>query len=360
MALSQAKIKSLRLTAKDQIIRDSKSLYLHVRAGEIGAKVIRGAWLLRTTRDGKTRKATIGHLNTMSVEAARRERDRLTGGGTSLAMTVGEAVEEYRRLVTDKLKSGRQSEGYLTHLTVRMGQRKIASVMRGDLVCLIKEYAKDGGARTADRYLSQLRGVFNLAVESGVIDQSPLLGVSKRITGYVATPRERVLADDEIRELFTWHGPKASLLRFLLLTGLRLNEARKGHREGDRWIVPAEISKNKKSHWVYITHLAAEQLKDDLSVGTSEAAAWVKRQQTTDTPYTPHDCRRSAATLMATNCDPFTVERVLNHTLAGVMAVYNRAEYEQPRIDAAIALEATVISIITKDQKTKETLNVVP
>jgi hypothetical protein len=35
--------------------------------------------------------------------------------------------------------------------------------------------------------------------------------------------------------------------------------------------------------------------------------------------------------------------------LAGVMAVYNRAEYEQPRIDAAIALEATVISIITKD-----------
>lgn len=55
--------------------------------------------------------------------------------------------------------------------------------------------------------------------------------------------------------------------------------------------------------------------------------------------------------------DPFFIERCLNYSMGGVMSIYSRAECEQPRIDAAIALEVAVISIITKDQKTKETLN---
>lgn len=46
------------------------------------------------------------------------------------------------------------------------------------------------------------------------------------------------------------------------------------------------------------------------------------------------------------NIEPFTVERVLNHTLEGVMAVYNRAEYEKERVVAAKTLERVMLGII--------------
>jgi hypothetical protein len=44
--------------------------------------------------------------------------------------------------------------------------------------------------------------------------------------------------------------------------------------------------------------------------------------------------------------EPFIVERVLNHKLEGVMAVYNRAEYEAERIKAALVMEKTIKEII--------------
>jgi integrase len=350
MLLSQAKIKTLRVSIKDQNIRDSKGLYLRVRPGIPGDKITSAAWELRTTKDGKTQKLVLGHLESMSVEAARRERDRLTGAGNNLARDVSDCINEYRRLVTDHQKSGAGSELYLRELDKHIGHRKIASVSRADLTKLIKDWASERGARTADRYLSQIRGIFNLAVEHGVIDQSPLLGVSKRITGYVATKRDRVLSDDEIRQLFNWGDHQnARLLRFLLLTGLRRTEGRKGHKEGDRWIVPASISKNTKAHWVHITPLAAAQLdeKADFSVGTKALSEWLKSRQDCDNHYTAHDTRRTAATRMGgAGVDPFIIERCLNHSMQGVAGIYNRSEYEKQRITAALTLETAIIEVL--------------
>jgi integrase len=44
--------------------------------------------------------------------------------------------------------------------------------------------------------------------------------------------------------------------------------------------------------------------------------------------WTPHDLRRTMATHMADmGVMPHVIEKCLNHKMAGVMAVYNRAEY---------------------------------
>ena len=248
MPLSEQKIRKLRVTEKTQILRDSPGLFLQVWDGDTGAPVRAASWVVRVTRGGKTRKTTVGRWPDMPVERARCERDRLTGVNTDVGVTVQEQVDEYRRLVTDKHKSGDQTEVYLRHFIATHGHRKIATVTRTDLVSMVKAYARDRGERSADRYLSQLRGIFTTAVEDGVIDQSPLLGVTKRITGYTKTNPQRILSDAEIRQLFEWDHVNAALLRFLLLTGLRISEDQKGHRDGDRWIVPAKISKNGREH----------------------------------------------------------------------------------------------------------------
>ena len=48
--------------------------------------------------------------------------------------------------------------------------------------------------------------------------------------------------------------------------------------------------------------------------------------------WTPHDLRRTCATKLAElSTAPHVVEKILNHTLEGVMAVYNRFDYMPER-----------------------------
>lgn len=347
MALTESKLRKARCTGKVQILPDTQCLSLRIPAGAPGKPIGRAAWRCRITRNGKEKKAILGHWPQMNVERARRERDRLTGRNIDLAYTVAEAVDDYRHLVTDDLKSGWQSEVYLRHLVALHGNRRIATMSRSELVTIVKLYSKERGARSADRFLSQLRGVLNLAVDHGLIEVSPLFGVSSRMTGYTPTSRSRTLSYDEICELWTWEHSNSALLRFLLLTGVRISEAQKGHRDGDRWIIPAQYSKNGRSHWVFLTESAKRELETPFEVSPTAVQSWLKRRQSTSDRWTPHDLRRTASTLMNANqVQPFIVERAIGHSLQGLMAVYNHAEYEKERIEAAVILERTVLDIL--------------
>lgn len=155
MALTDAQIKRHIDSGETQTLRDSRALFLRVGGSST-------SWVCRHTRNGKTTKTTLGHYPAMTGNVARRERDRLTGGNADLGMTVAETVDDYRRLVSDKLKSGYQNEVYLCYLSAQFGTRKVATITRANLVQLVTRYGRERGARTADRLLSQLRGYCSL------------------------------------------------------------------------------------------------------------------------------------------------------------------------------------------------------
>ena len=131
---------------------------------------------------------------------------------------------------------------------------------------------------------------------------------------------------------------------------LRIAEARKGCREGDRWIVATEISKNAKAHWVHLSPEAIQQLPLPSCTATN-IQAWLRRlliKLGIEPRFIPHDLRRTAATRMADiGIEPFVIERVLNHKLEGVMQVYNRAEYADERTKASIELERYIKDVIS-------------
>lgn len=93
-------------------------------------------------------------------------------------------------------------EGYLNHIGQAFGSRKVMDVTTRELVVFIEKYSEERGARAADRLKSYLN--FGFAVERGIVQRSPLIEVTKRVTSYEKLDRDRVLSDDEIRMVWAW------------------------------------------------------------------------------------------------------------------------------------------------------------
>jgi len=344
-------IKTLKWSGKDSRLLIGDCLILQVRRSS-------KTWLVRRRIDGKASITTIGKYPELSLKAARKEAAKITEASTVSVVTVEQLITKYMSEVVErKHKRPELAQGYMDRAVIpSIGTQKARDVTRAQLVSIIQDYS-ERGARTADQLRSNLKKLFSYAVELGYRDTNPMLEVSSRITGYIPNPRERVLSDDEIKDIWAWknntHGWKrteenARMLKFLLLTGLRISEARKGHQEGDKWIVPKELSKNGKAHWVYLTE-TAKQLLPLPTCSATNIQAWLRRKLgfDNDDRYTPHDLRRTCATRMADNgVEPFIVERVLNHKLEGVMAVYNRAEYEGERVNASLLMEKVILELL--------------
>tara|TARA_R110002050_G_scaffold57423_5_gene129275 strand:+ start:196967 stop:198046 length:1080 start_codon:yes stop_codon:yes gene_type:complete len=350
-SLNEHFIRDIKWNGKDTRLLIGDCLLLQVRRSS-------KTWLVRRRIEGKASVTTIGKYPDLSLKKARVEATKITMASTVSVFTVEQLVKKYMDEVAGrKHKRPELAQGYMDRAVIpSIGTQKVRDITRKQLVKIIQDYSSRG-TRTADQLRSNLKKLFSYAVELGHRDDNPMLEVSSRISGYEANPRERVLSDDEIKDMWNWknneHGwqrteDNVRLLRFLLLTGLRITEARKGYRDGDKWIVSKELSKNGKAHWVYLTETAKQQLPLPTCSATN-IQAWLRRRLgfDNDDRYTPHDLRRTCATRMADNgVEPFIVERVLNHKLEGVMAVYNRAEYEQERIDAALVMEKHIIGVM--------------
>ncbi len=345
-------IERIKHTGKDEVIRFDGNLYLRVRASS-------KTWVFRSSNNGKQRFITIGKFPDISPTEAKREALELAKQSNAITANVKTLVEAYYAgMVATKHKHPEQAKHYLDLIVAQFGNSTIRSVKRLELTTWLRAYSK-GRPRAGDMMRSHLKKIFAYAVECGYIDNSPAEGITSNITGYVPKPKSRVLTDDEIRYVFALEHHNAPLLRFLLLTGLRISEAQSGYLDSDRWRV--NDSKNGKAHWVHLPPLALRQLPLPHSTATN-IQHWLKRLMIKNgyqadprkdgyNAWTCHDLRRTFATrLNDAGIEPFVVEKCTNHTMDGVMAVYNRAEYETQRIEAAHKMQALVMQIISHSE----------
>jgi integrase len=172
--------------------------------------------------------------------------------------------------------------------------------------------------------------------------------------------RTRVLEEHEIAAV--WHAcerqghPHGTIVRVLLLTACRVKEITQLRRaevvNGVIRLAPERI-KTGVPLVLPLSKMALELLAScppdsewyfagERSGGPFTAFSKPKRQLDAmlNIPHwTLHDLRRTAATLMAEQCEvhPHIVEAVLNHKggyKAGVAGVYNKAQYEARKRDA--------------------------
>jgi len=330
---NESDIKALKQRATDFMVGCGSSLWLRIRT--TGRKT----FIVRRKQGGKTKIITLGDWPTLSLKDATRLAVTAKTPGDA---TVNDLLQQYHDAVISGHARPKQFATYKNRIRLAIGNMKATEVTAKRLSELISE--SRGTPRSADSLRSHLKAMFSLAIELGWRTDNPASVIGARVTGYKYEPITRVLTREEIRQLWAWEGNNAALLRFLLLTGLRISEGQRGRADGDLWRI--DKTKNGKPHWVYLTDTAKVQTSKPFEVSPTAVQAWVKRRSP---GWTPHDLRRTFATLAMDNgVLPHVVEKCLNHSLEGMLRVYAHAEMTEERIAAAKTVERVIIEIISK------------
>jgi len=340
-------------------------------------------------RHGKVRRLTLGTYPTLPLADAREmAKDALRAAAKGkdpagekrtarLGDTFGDLAEDYIELYAKPNKrSWKEDRRALDRdLLPKFKNRKAADIKRREAIALLDRIKARGAAVLANRTLEIMRGIYNWGIDKERVEHNPCTG----IRAAEETSRDRVLSDDEIRKVWAALTRQplviANRFRIQLITAQRPGEVRKMRwpdidNDSGWWTIPAEITKNRLSHRVWLTDHALAVLREMKE--QSGHAGWVFPSPSTEGPvrsntkptaaicktsgvnFTPHDLRRTAASHMASlGISRFTISRVLNHVEKSVTATYDRHSYDAEK-RAALEAWAQRMSEIIAGKKRAE------
>jgi integrase len=318
-------------------------------------------------------------------------------------------VELTPKTQADGTRTGRKDAGasvlktFARRVFPQLGELPADTVTKGDLMGVLDAVVAEGAHRAANMLLTDLRQMFRFGLDREIVRINPLGGILKKHVGGKETERSRVLSEDEIRTLavavLSALPPRSTCTVWLILaTACRIGEAtgaRWEHIDLARrtWHLPQ--TKNQRDHTIHLSDFAMAQLKAlaDLRDAEhrargepSEPSPWVipgrdwsragspkalakqlgdrqraaerrlsGRAKTTSAlmlpggQWTPHDLRRTAATLLAgLGFGQDVIDECLNHKIQSKSArtyIRDRRRAEQAR--AFEALGAKLLELTT-------------
>ena len=342
MSLTDTRLRTLK-PAKGKaecLVADGNGLYVRIRAGQD----IRRTWQFRRKEGGRLSIETLGTYPELSIREARLKAAELATKRRIHSPTIEEAAQQWlTERVDQTLRTAEPIRSYVERAIIpELGSWRVRDVEPSDVARIVRAFrdqaaksakASADGRPAARALLGVLKGLFGYCVANGWISQSPAAPITQAVIGAPSKARNRVLTDDEIRLVMTTEALQGPVLRFLLLTGLRISEAYNGHREGQHWVVPAGAAKNGREHRVWLSELALAQLESHpWGAQKFHVQHWITA---TADGWTAHDLRRTFSTRCNGMGVPvYVVEKMLNHSFDGVMAVYNQASYDAERQQA--------------------------
>jgi integrase len=359
--LTDLAINSAKPGRHDRLLADGRNLYLRIRPS--GSK----GWIVRIKRNGARRVHSVGAWPAVSLADARAQAARLVSveRGDARAL-VKEAVKDFMAArIEPRYRRLNNAQVYATAIGAALGRLSVDAVRPRDVSRMVLDYKRRGPV-AAMRLLSFAKMFFNWCTSLGYIDVSPVQSIKAASFGVDESARERVLSDDEIRAFWNAEDlPHRALLRFLLLTGLRIGEAQVSVIEwidNDGWLnLPAVAMKKGKAHRAFLSPLARAQIegaaRPDLFRSVSPTAVqaalrrWHIRHGAADgTRWSPHDLRRTFATRCGdVGVAPHVIAKCIAHAVAGSgsLPVYLRSEWLDERRAATLALGDHVAGIVS-------------
>ena len=383
--LSTRKIETLKATAAEQRLADGDGLYLRVVPN--GTK----SFQFRYTYATKRQTHTLGTFPELSLARAREKahvcRTALAEGKNPGHMAILDKAEKNAalpilELINDyherHLKLKRKRPKYDYNLLLK-NCAPIETILTPDvtpqhITVAVNKVVERGSLVVANRFRTALMGMFKFAVNQRYISESPVV-LTRDAAGGRETPVRKSLQFHELQIVLTllqappsgnrrrvaWQ--TAAALVVIILTMQRPGEVvRMEWAEIDFdlciWTIPAEFTKEPENgdHVVHLSRQAIQFLqaikqrgasskyvfptsKTQLKPGQSPHVARHSLSQAMKSwqndgivkfKFKPHDLRRTGATRMGDlnpPVEPHVVEKILNHKMEGVMAVYNLNDY---------------------------------
>jgi integrase len=246
-----------------------------------------------------------------------------------------------------------------------LGKRPVSEIRRSEVVAVLDTIELEHGPIMADRTLGYVRRIFNWHAARSDNFRSPVVRGMTRIKAS-ATARQRILDDDELRKVWVdGEGPFLALIKFLLLTGARRDEASLltwDEVKDGVWELPAARNKTKLPLARPLSSAALavleSQRRDDGSRyvfsndGKKPFQDFSRSKKKLDAAagvfdWVVHDLRRTARSLMSrAGVNDHHAERCLGHVIGGVKGVYDRHHYQPEMQHAYDALAALLDRII--------------
>lgn len=376
------------------------------------------AWVLRYCFGGKQKEITLGRYPDITLTKARelalaqrfdvqrgkdvameKRKQRIQSAGAQLFRQLA-ADYMAKKLPGLAANTAQHRRRHIEkHILPKLGAIPAREVETADIVAVI-EAVGGHSVNVADLVFTALKEIFKHGLACHVVTANPCAGVTvAAIAGKADSKRDRLkLTDEELRAILPalpGIGEQNALaVKILLATCARIGEltqAEWAHVDFDRaeWFMPVENiktgGKTGKGFTVPLAPcvLAWFQTLKALACGSPYVlpARTLKREKRLggDAPmeqrtlnrqlgllsdrlgdkvrrFTPHDLRSTARSHLAElGVSPVLAERCLNHTLGGLVAVYDQHDYLTER-RAALELWARKIQML----EAGEDWNIVP
>jgi integrase len=316
-------------------------------------------------------------------ERTRRLQDGDRPDGLDVADMLDMFVARYLKKEA-QLRSAEMIEATFNRLVKpAIGKLGIYEIRRSHVVDMLDGIADENGPVMADRTLAYFRKAANWYATRDDEFTPPIVRGMAR-TKPNDRKRKRILADDEIRDLWAALETVTDVppcyprfVKTLLLTATRRNECADMHSDeldGILWTIPAARDKTKLDHVVplsemvraligkpkgYVFPVGARPFNDFTRAKTALDKAIAEIREREGRPPMPsfvlHDLRRSARSLMSRAKIPTDhAERALGHVMGGVRETYDRHEYLDEKREAFEALAALISRILNPTANVEE------
>jgi integrase len=256
-------------------------------------------------------------------------------------------------------------------LLPRFGHRPVATIARRDVIKMIDEL-KARAASQARNCFGHMRAFCNWAIAKDLLATSPCDHV--QLTRLIGSklPRQRVLTDAEIAAIWIateqFGYPYGPLVRLLLLTGTRKNEAARARwcefdLVNKTWTIPRERYKSDAEHVVPLADATLELLASlprwantnlvfstngrRPFTGFSSAKRALDAAMGDPAAFVIHDLRRTMRTRLSELKVPEHIaELAIGHAQRGLMRIYDRHRYADELRAAFAAWAARLQTIV--------------
>lgn len=348
------------------------------------------AWVLRYRFGGKQREMTIGRYPEYTIARAKeaafdarakiqagqdvaREKQQ-TNSARAAAKSFRELANDYMDKVFPRLAANTvtQRRRHIEKIIIpKIGGLPARDVTPADLVALIETVGKRSQS-VAELVFTAVSEIFKHGIARHAVTVNPCAGIHvSAICGKAEPKRQRLmLTEAELRallpELPSIGTENALAVKLQLATCVRIGELAKAEwadvdLENRLWFIPDQNSKTGKGFTVPLAPAVVEWFKELQTLSCGSRYVLPARQQRrkinhgNETHYeqralnamleklctrmgdkvrrfTPHDLRSTARShLAALGVDIIVAERCLNHSLGGLVSIYDQHDYIDER-----------------------------